>query len=129
MKRFLILFILAITGYCLAADVYPHQPALNAAHNGLMAARRRLDRINVVGGTPPAKALNEVVVALNAARKNLDDAAKNKGSHRKAAMDKIDKAKEWIEKLRQGSGGVSKVQEEVDAALIDVKEAARAGQK
>jgi hypothetical protein len=43
------------------------------------------------------------------ARKNLEDAAKNKGSHRVAAMDRIEKAKAMVEKLRQGIGSASTV--------------------
>ena len=110
-----------------AADAYPNQPKLSNAHRNLMSARRNLDRVNVSGNDPSMKLLNEAVVSLNAARKNLEDAAKNKGSHRAAAMDRIDKSKAMIEKLRQGSGSASTVVMEIDAALTDVKEAARAG--
>lgn len=92
-----------------------------------MAARRKLDRLAVAGGDPRPKVLNEAVVALNAARANLDDAVKDKGSHRTAAIARIDKAKELIEKLRTGAGSVSTVVEEVIGAVTDVKEAAKAG--
>jgi hypothetical protein len=92
-----------------AADAYPNQPKLSNAHRNLMSARRNLDRANVSGNSPSTKLLNEAVVSLNMARKNLEDAAKNKGSHRVAAMDRIEKAKAMVEKLRQGIGSASTV--------------------
>lgn len=129
MRLITIFFLLAVclVGATIAADVYPNQPKLNNAHNHLMKARKHLDLVDVSGRTPAPKLLDNVVVSLNAARFNLDEAAKNKGSHRDAAIKHIDTAKELIEKLRKGNGTVSDLVTEISAAVSDVKEAAKAG--
>ncbi len=125
----LALLSLMMAAVSLAADLYPNQPKLSAAHRNLMAARRQMDKVDVSGSAPSKKALTEATVSLNTARKYLEDAAKNKGSHRTAAIDRIDKAKSLIQKLALGSGSASSVVAEINMAVTDVKEAARAGRR
>lgn len=125
----LVLLSLMMSAVSLAADLYPNQPKLSAAHRNLMAARRQMDKVDVSGSAPSKKALTEATVSLNTARKYLEDAAKNKGSHRTAAIGHIDKAKAQIQKLSQGVGSASSVVAEIDIAVTDVKEAPRAGRR
>lgn len=121
-----LLTFMCVVSAAFADDPYPRQPKLQAAHKSLMAAKGHLQR-SLQGRED--KHFQEAGISLSAALTNLENAAKNKGSNRLAAIREIKAAQAEIAPSKGVSRSVSTAIQHVEQAIKEVAESARAGRK
>jgi hypothetical protein len=108
-------------------EQFAGQPNIANALKKLHGARGQLERARL--GDDAKKHLNEATVMLTAASSFLEQASKNKGSYRPAAIKAIEQAKTEIEAAATDSTHIEKAAEFVKTAIEETNKAGETGRR
>jgi hypothetical protein len=117
-------FILLATRSASAVDVFIHQPNINAAYNAVLDARLKLES-SPSFITPDT--INKARSRLAFAKICLENAKKNKGTHRPSAISLIASAQRELEAMSTDMGHHDRAKQLVKMAFEQVHKAGKAG--
>lgn len=116
--------LLFVTRSASAVDVFPYQVNINAAYNAVLDARLKLE-------SSPSfithETIHKVRSKLAFAKICLENAKKNKGSHRPSAIALIENAQKELEAMTGNMSHHERAKELVKSAFEQVRQAGRAG--
>jgi len=107
-----------------AVDIFADQPKIKAAFNKLNGALASVERSRL---GEPQKHLNDAIVNLSMAKNSLEQAAKDKGSYRTAAIRLIDQAKQELQATPSDPKHIDTATNCIKEALDKVTKAGKTG--
>lgn len=123
-RKIATLLILAFAASLHAAPPFRGQPMMAAAYENLEGALKKIERADGAGKSAPLEA---AIVDLTLAKQSLDNAKKNKGANRSAAIKLIEEAIPLLEARPVAEDKLKAAKEKIMQAMDRVLQGARVG--
>ena len=121
------LFSILTSAIGFGGDLFPAQPAISTAYSRLLAAQRQVEQSRT--DKYRKKPLSEASINLTTATTSLEEAKKNKGPHRSAAIKLIAQAKTEVEASKENPARTDQAATYIKEAIERVVKAGETGRR